>query len=132
MKGFLIWMDGSQLLKALNVLVLNILDNADRTSSFVVLINLLRTLDPSRWPSAATNESFAARYQRFSDLVVKCLIKLTKLSHAPVQCFRLDYRPLFFNQQQYQSYSSVSITRRMEDSIMEEFSTQEDSQQLYF
>ncbi|XP_044479418.1 protein MOR1-like [Mangifera indica] len=119
--------DSSQLLKALNVLMLNIQDNADRTSSFIVLINLLRPLDPSR-----TNESFAARYKRFSDLVVKCLIKLTKLSHAPVQCFRLDYRPLFFNQQQHQSYSSASITRRMEDSMMEEFSTQEDSQRLYF
>jgi cytoskeleton-associated protein 5 len=51
--------DGSQLLKALNVLMLKILDNADRTSSFVVLINLLRPLDPSRWPSRAPNESQA-------------------------------------------------------------------------
>jgi hypothetical protein len=55
-------------------------DNADRTSSFVVLINLLRPLDPSRWPSLASNESFAARNQKFSDLVVKCLIKLTKVT----------------------------------------------------
>lgn len=54
-------------------------DNADRTSSFVVLINLLRPLDPSRWPSPASNETFAARNQKFSDLVVKCLIKLTKV-----------------------------------------------------
>ncbi|OMO86342.1 CLIP-associated protein [Corchorus capsularis] len=60
--------------------VLNTLmqDNADRTSSFVVLINLLRPLDPSRWPSPASNETFSARNQKFSDLVVKCLIKLTK------------------------------------------------------
>lgn len=100
--------DGSQLLKALNVLMLKILvkiywfsalvvpqeflvycisynydfymqDNADRTSSFVVLINLLRPLDPSRWPSPASNETFASRNQKFSDLVVKCLIKLTKV-----------------------------------------------------
>jgi hypothetical protein len=55
-------------------------DNADRTSSFVVLINLLRPLDPSRWPSLAANESFATRNQKFSDLVVKCLIKLTKVT----------------------------------------------------
>ncbi|KAH9795881.1 protein MOR1 [Citrus sinensis] len=66
--------DGSQLLKALNVLMLKILDNADRTSSFVVLINLLRPLDPSRWPSPASNESFAARNQRFSDLVLQSTI----------------------------------------------------------
>jgi cytoskeleton-associated protein 5 len=100
--------DGSQLLKALNVLMLKILvniclkntsvlqlllficyssfnkrlyvqDNADRTSSFVVLINLLSPLDPSRWPSPASNESLSVRNQKFSDLVVKCLIKLTKV-----------------------------------------------------
>ncbi|XP_044495170.1 protein MOR1 isoform X2 [Mangifera indica] len=82
--------DGSQLLKALNVLMLKILDNADRTSSFVVLINLLRPLDPSRWPSPATNESFAARNQRFSDLVVKCLIKLTKVLQSTIYEVDLD------------------------------------------
>ena len=97
--------DGSQLLKALNVLMLKILvckyfffmlsfarhlcflqwfcfhqqDNAERTSSFVVLINLLRPLDPSRWPSPTPTESLAVKNQKFSDLVVKCLIKLTKV-----------------------------------------------------
>ncbi|KAK8581371.1 hypothetical protein V6N13_144400 [Hibiscus sabdariffa] len=82
--------DGSQLLKALNVLMLKILDNADRTSSFVVLINLLRPLDPSRWPSPATNETFAARNQKFSDLVVKCLIKLTKVLQSTIYDVELD------------------------------------------
>ncbi|XP_061370607.1 protein MOR1 [Gastrolobium bilobum] len=82
--------DGSQLLKALNVLMLKILDNADRTSSFVVLINLLRPLDPSRWPSPASNESFASRNQKFSDLVVKCLIKLTKVLQSTIYDVDLD------------------------------------------
>ncbi|GMI81930.1 MICROTUBULE ORGANIZATION 1 [Hibiscus trionum] len=82
--------DGSQLLKALNVLMLKILDNADRTSSFVVLINLLRPLDPSRWPSPATNETLAARNQKFSDLVVKCLIKLTKVLQSTIYDVDLD------------------------------------------
>ncbi|KAA3489449.1 protein MOR1 isoform X1 [Gossypium australe] len=82
--------DGSQLLKALNVLMLKILDNADRTSSFVVLINLLRPLDPSRWPSPAINETFAARNQKFSDLVVKCLIKLTKVLQSTIYDVDLD------------------------------------------
>ncbi|KAL4191803.1 hypothetical protein AMTRI_Chr06g190890 [Amborella trichopoda] len=53
--------DGSQLLKALNVLMLKILDNAERTSSFVVLITLLRPLDPSKWPLLASGDTFAAR-----------------------------------------------------------------------
>ncbi|XP_010518980.1 PREDICTED: protein MOR1 [Tarenaya hassleriana] len=82
--------DGSQLLKALNVLMLKILDNADRTSSFVVLISLLRPLDPSRWPSPASPEVYATRNQKFSDLVVKCLIKLTKLLQSTIYEVDLD------------------------------------------
>ncbi|XP_038725142.1 protein MOR1-like isoform X2 [Tripterygium wilfordii] len=82
--------DGSQLLKALNVLMLKILDNADRTSSFAVLINLLRPLDPSRWPSPASNETLVARNQKFSDLVVKCLIKLTKVLQSTIYDVDLD------------------------------------------
>ncbi|XP_068645428.1 protein MOR1-like isoform X2 [Aristolochia californica] len=82
--------DGSQLLKALNVLMLKILDNAERTSSFVVLINLLQPLDPSRWPSPTSNENLAARNQKFSDLVVKCLIKLTKVLQSTLFDVDLD------------------------------------------
>ncbi|CAA7389138.1 unnamed protein product [Spirodela intermedia] len=80
--------DGSQLLKALNVLMLKILDNAERTSSFVVLINLLRPLDPSRWPSPPSSETTASRNQKFSELVVKCLIKLTKVLQSTI--FEVD------------------------------------------
>ncbi|KAK3028496.1 hypothetical protein RJ639_038564 [Escallonia herrerae] len=65
-------------------------DNAERTSSFVVLINLLRPLDQSRWPSPASNESFATRNQKFSDLVVKCLIKLTKVLQSTIYEVDLD------------------------------------------
>ncbi|PWA59320.1 ARM repeat superfamily protein [Artemisia annua] len=82
--------DGSQLLKALNVLMLKILDNAERTSSFVVLISLLKPLDPSRWPSPPSNESFATRNMKFSDLVVKCLIKLTKVLQSTIYEVDLD------------------------------------------
>ncbi|GER25405.1 microtubule organiziation 1 family protein [Striga asiatica] len=82
--------DGSQLLRALNVLMLKILDNAERTSSFVVLINLLRPLDPLRWPAPATNESLIVRNQKFLDLVVKCLIKLTKVLQNTIYDVDLD------------------------------------------
>ncbi|CAI9280408.1 unnamed protein product [Lactuca saligna] len=71
--------DGSQLLNALNVLMLKIVDNSERTSSFMVLISLLKPLDTSRWPAPPSNESFATRNSKFSELVVKCLIKLTKV-----------------------------------------------------
>ncbi|KAK9681891.1 hypothetical protein RND81_10G035200 [Saponaria officinalis] len=82
--------EGDQLLKALNVLMLKILDNADRTSSFVVLINLLRPLDPSRWPAPASNEAISVRSHKFSDLVVKCLIKLTKVLQSTIYDVDLD------------------------------------------
>ncbi|URD81256.1 CLASP N terminal [Musa troglodytarum] len=82
--------DGSQLLKALNVLMLKILDNAERTSSFVVLINLLKPLDSSRWPSPVSSEALITRNQKFSDLVVKCLIKLTKVLQSTIYEVDLD------------------------------------------
>ncbi|GJM92767.1 hypothetical protein PR202_ga09263 [Eleusine coracana subsp. coracana] len=82
--------DGSQLLKALNVLMLKILDNAERTSSFVVLIHLLKPLDPSKWPSPTPSESLAVKNQKFSDLVVKCLIKLTKVLQSTIYEVDLD------------------------------------------
>ncbi|KNA20108.1 hypothetical protein SOVF_055370 [Spinacia oleracea] len=82
--------DGGQLLKALNVLMLKILDNADRTSSFVVLIRLLSPLSPSRWPAPALNEALNVRNQKFSDLVVKCLIKLTKVLQSTIYDVDLD------------------------------------------
>ncbi|KAL4204165.1 hypothetical protein AMTRI_Chr01g108380 [Amborella trichopoda] len=80
--------DGSQLLKALNVLMLKVMDNAERTSSFVALINLLWPLDPSIWPLLAFGETFAARSQKFCDLVVKCLINLTKVIQSTI--FEVD------------------------------------------
>ncbi|GJS47754.1 hypothetical protein Tco_0597875 [Tanacetum coccineum] len=83
--------DGSQLLKVLNVLMLKILDNAKRTSSFVVLISLLIPLHPSRWPSPPSNESFATRNMKFSNLVVKCLIKLTKDLQSTIDEVDLDH-----------------------------------------
>ncbi|GJS72920.1 hypothetical protein Tco_0705761 [Tanacetum coccineum] len=83
--------DGSQLIKVLNVLMLRILDNAERTSSFVVLISLLIPLDPSRWPSPPSNESFATRNRKFSNLVVKCLIKLTKDLQSTIDEVDLDH-----------------------------------------
>ncbi|GMH05428.1 hypothetical protein Nepgr_007268 [Nepenthes gracilis] len=82
--------DGGQLLKALNVLMLKILDNADRTSSFVVLITLLRPLDSAKWPSPASSEALVVRNQKFSDLVVKCLIKLTKVLQSTIYEVDLD------------------------------------------
>ncbi|KAF7115927.1 hypothetical protein RHSIM_RhsimUnG0043500 [Rhododendron simsii] len=69
--------DGCQLLKALN-------ENAEQTALFLVLINLLHPLDPSRWLSATSNESIATRKEKFSDLVIKCLFRLTKVLRSTI------------------------------------------------
>ncbi|KAG0567085.1 hypothetical protein KC19_7G108600 [Ceratodon purpureus] len=70
--------DGSQLLKAMNVLMLKILENADRTSAFIVLIYLLRPVGSSKFAGRQQGTT-VVRNQKFLDLVVKCLIKLTKV-----------------------------------------------------
>ncbi|KAG5516861.1 hypothetical protein RHGRI_037558 [Rhododendron griersonianum] len=69
--------DGCQLLKALN-------ENAEQTALFLVLINLLHPLDPSRWLSPTSNESIATRKEKFSDLVIKCLFRLTKVLRSTI------------------------------------------------
>jgi cytoskeleton-associated protein 5 len=96
--------DARELLKALNDLMLHILvcelnismiclfdgspyvnfgifeqDNVDRTSIFVILINLLFPFDPSRRPSYTPLELLAVTNAKILDLVVKCLVKLTKV-----------------------------------------------------
>lgn len=64
--------EGQQLLKALNVLMLKILEHSNRTHVFCALLTLLRVA-----PEPIVVQGQAVQ-QRFSDLVVKCLIKLTK------------------------------------------------------
>ncbi|KAE9589870.1 hypothetical protein Lalb_Chr21g0313501 [Lupinus albus] len=79
--------DGSQLLKALNVLMLKIL------SDFILCgpNQSFTSFRPSRWPSPTSNESLASRNQKFSDLVVKCLIKLTKVLQSTIYDVDLDH-----------------------------------------
>jgi cytoskeleton-associated protein 5 len=64
--------EGGQLVRALNLLMLKVLENANRTSTFVALLLMLRK------PPASLVAGDVERRVRFSDLVVKCLIKLTR------------------------------------------------------
>jgi cytoskeleton-associated protein 5 len=85
--------EGEALLRALNVLMLKVLDHCDRTACFEVLLRLLRE-PPAEVaalgsgggaadPASTTSSSSSTGEARWSDLVVKCLIKLTKgLPHA--------------------------------------------------
>jgi hypothetical protein len=60
-------------------------ENADRTSAFIVLIYLLRPVGSSKFAGRQQGTT-VVRNQKFLDLVVKCLIKLTKVSKYA--CFR--------------------------------------------
>lgn len=68
-KGLLQFEEGPTLVKAVNVLMLKMLETSNRTYAFGALLQLLR--EP---PGDVTPEMLP----KFHDLVVKCLIKLTK------------------------------------------------------
>eukprot|EP00271_Cylindrocystis_brebissonii_P015093 TRINITY_DN3706_c0_g1_i4.p1 TRINITY_DN3706_c0_g1~~TRINITY_DN3706_c0_g1_i4.p1 ORF type:complete len:790 (-),score=164.60 TRINITY_DN3706_c0_g1_i4:616-2985(-) len=74
--------DGPNLLKALNVLMLKIMDNALLTPALLALIGLLQPIDPQHAtnpsPSLSADAFQGQRGERFSELVIRCLIKLTK------------------------------------------------------
>jgi hypothetical protein len=54
-------------------------ENADWTSAFIVLIYLLQPVGSSRFARLAKHGAINVRNQKFLDLVVICLIKLTKV-----------------------------------------------------
>eukprot|EP00898_Chlorokybus_atmophyticus_P007131 jgi/Chlat1/7419/Chrsp6S09189 len=86
--------DGQQLIRALNVLMLKILENVDRTNAFTVLLRLLQPYNtaegPSPLPSMSQADARGLRGTRFSDLVVKCLIKLTKALGSTLPSIDVD------------------------------------------
>ncbi|KAF8033053.1 hypothetical protein BT93_D1825 [Corymbia citriodora subsp. variegata] len=65
---------------SLDALLLKILDNVDRTSSYVVLISLLR---PSKQPSLAGNP-------RFHKLVIRCLMRYTSVIKSTIHFVHPD------------------------------------------
>lgn len=67
--GLLCFEEGTTLVRAVNVLIKNLLDSADKNYSFAALLHLLRSPPRNIRPETLP---------KFNDLVVKCLIKLTK------------------------------------------------------
>ncbi|KXZ46795.1 TOG1 protein [Gonium pectorale] len=75
--------DGDGLLKAINMLIMRLLEHANRPGVFGALIHLLREPNPRIYqmvhPSTAPPDGGAAEMLlRWNDMVVKCLIKMTK------------------------------------------------------
>jgi hypothetical protein len=85
--------EGTSLLKALNILMLKILENSRRNYSFASLLRLLRTPPPAVAEDAAAGGGVGAVPAKFSDLVVKCLIKLTKALGAALGEVRTILKP---------------------------------------
>ena len=73
--------EGGQLLKALNVLMLKILENGNRTSTFLSLLWLLGE------GACNVDEKLCGK---FSDLIIKCLIKQTKHLSASIESVNLE------------------------------------------
>lgn len=68
-RGLLMFEEGTTLVRAVNVLIAKMLDSANRNYSFAALLQILREQPPGLPETAVP---------KFNDLVVKCLIKLTK------------------------------------------------------
>ena len=68
--------DGQQLLRALNLLMLKVLDHGDRNLCFSVLLRLL-SYSAEEIEELPANRAFL-KHPRCADLVLKCLWKLTK------------------------------------------------------
>ncbi len=74
--------DGQYLLRALNLLIVNLLDNVDKTNSFTVLLKSMETCVP--W-SPQYNQD-----QKFRELVMKSLLKVTKSLHNDIDSIHID------------------------------------------
>ncbi|KAI9333804.1 armadillo-type protein [Obelidium mucronatum] len=78
---------GPQLAKALNVLMVRVLDNTDRNLSFGVLLTLLEQSASTSTQCSPEDLPLQAKY---TELVMKCLWKLTKVIPQLIQEKQLD------------------------------------------
>ncbi|KAJ3202313.1 Microtubule-associated protein, microtubule dynamics during spindle orientation, partial [Dinochytrium kinnereticum] len=67
---------GPQLARALNVLMVRILENCDRNKSFSTLLNLLQQ---STMETIKASPQDVATHAKYTELVMKCLWKMTKV-----------------------------------------------------
>ncbi|GJD08766.1 Cytoskeleton-associated protein 5 [Galdieria sulphuraria] len=77
-----LWKDGSQVVRALNLLVLKILENSDRTSLYSVLFELLSKEEDSILRESDSRSVEQAKKK--ISLIVKCISKLSKTGFSSV------------------------------------------------
>ncbi|KAI8812683.1 armadillo-type protein [Cladochytrium replicatum] len=85
---------GPHLSRALNLLMVRILDNCDRNKSFSVLLNILET---SAHPSRVIAPEDVAAHTKYTDLVMKCLWKITKIIPSLVEMGSLEVNRLLLD-----------------------------------
>ncbi|PRW20522.1 microtubule associated isoform A [Chlorella sorokiniana] len=107
--GLLHFEEGATLVKAVNVLMLKILECSNRTYAFAALLQLLR--DPPRDVRQSTQPGALTK---FHDLVVKCLIKLTKGLQASQE--GVDLGALLFNLHDFFLFLGVDEIRKRSSS----------------
>lgn len=100
-RGLTVFDEGPTLVRAVNVLIAKLLENADRNCAFAALLQLLR--EP---PAGVTGDLLA----KYNVVVVKCLIKLTKALGGGVA--GVDLSRLLFNIHDFFMYLGVDEIRK--------------------
>ncbi len=82
--------EGKNILKALNLLIIKLLENTDKTACFSVLISQLKESIPPLETLPNSNPDGSSVYPKVTDMIVKCLLKITKVLSATINEVNCD------------------------------------------
>lgn len=82
--------EGKNILKALNLLIIKLLENTDKTACFSVLIAQLKDSIPPLETLPNSNADGSSVYPKVTDMIVKCLLKITKVLSATINEINCD------------------------------------------
>jgi cytoskeleton-associated protein 5 len=77
--------DGKNIVKALNMVMIKLLDNSERTTCFIILLQQLKESIPS-----LDDQSQPQPLTKLTELIMKCLLKLTKIINTTIHSLQLD------------------------------------------
>ncbi|KAJ3412335.1 Microtubule-associated protein, microtubule dynamics during spindle orientation [Chytridiales sp. JEL 0842] len=87
---------GSQLARALNVLMVRILENTNRNLSFDILLSILQLSTSATVDATVTAPDQVPVHAKYTELVMKCLWKMTKVIPQVLSQKLLDVSALLF------------------------------------
>lgn len=103
--------EGQRLLRALNTLMLKILENSDRTYMFTSLLRLLTQSHEQQEKTMVPERQ--QQHRKYSELVVKCLLKLTRALAATID--RIDVDLLLLELHQFLTIHPPSKFKNRDD-----------------